>query len=530
MKKLLTALCCTLIISLFMPAMTPIANSDVVGRSTVDRPDEVTGFQIHLIYVLLSGSKDDERDVDGSINTWVNDAQNWLQKTLGRKFKIDTYQGNVDVTFLQSKYRAEDLCAGSCNALKKLADEMRQTDPSISASKTLFFNIGENLEKNTCGWAGIGSNLALDFYGDSRCNDPRSIAQTGLSDPSKIFIHEIIHSFGVHHVCSDDSDILIGTPECTVNYKTFGYVPVTIDSNHKNYVGSEAAGVDILKMPVWSDGFGSATYATALSTNGTKYFPKLENGQVFAVVGKTTEKFDWSWSKNIDRYFQNVSCKMTAGNQSINGNVDGNGCRFNVPATWRPGTEFEISQQYQVGPFSGHAAADGVLVRPDYTGGSCTQYTCYEGGNAEIHTACWSQNVNQLSLQQLVDGKWQSVTTTKLAPVVACSTKNPLNGKVSIPFSKAGTYVYRWYYPGSSNSRSFADNPFPVIVVPADQPEPSDSDVMKAKADALTAGSKADALVVATPKMYSFNCAQGKFVKRLVSSKVVCPRNYKLVK
>ena len=187
-----------IVFSLFSP---PLFAADT-SRSSVDRPDDFSGFQIHYVYVVPSDANDEFRDTNNLINSTVVETQQWLQRTLGRQLMIDTYQQKVDVTFLKSKYKLNELCFGSdCQTLSKLIDELRVQDPNLSAKKTYYFEISGVLDANSCGWATYNSNLSLGFNFGVTCNNSQSQASAGLSYPAKTFIHEIFHTFGVNHVC-----------------------------------------------------------------------------------------------------------------------------------------------------------------------------------------------------------------------------------------------------------------------------------------------------------------------------------------
>ena len=70
-------------------------------RSFADRPDDLTGPQIHIYYAEPSDARG-RYDRIGYISAAVQDAQRWLaaRTDQGRAFRIDTYQGRPDVTTL----------------------------------------------------------------------------------------------------------------------------------------------------------------------------------------------------------------------------------------------------------------------------------------------------------------------------------------------------------------------------------------------------------------------------------------------
>ncbi len=72
------------------------------SRSTTDLPDDVTGPQVHVVYVLPSDGSDRHLDTAGTLGNTVGSWETWLSgQTGGRTLRLDTYQGALDVTFAQ---------------------------------------------------------------------------------------------------------------------------------------------------------------------------------------------------------------------------------------------------------------------------------------------------------------------------------------------------------------------------------------------------------------------------------------------
>lgn len=69
-------------------------------RAETDRPDEVRGPQIHVIYAVPADGADRGLDTNGSIEASVAAFQAWLAtQTGGPTLRADTFQGALDVTF-----------------------------------------------------------------------------------------------------------------------------------------------------------------------------------------------------------------------------------------------------------------------------------------------------------------------------------------------------------------------------------------------------------------------------------------------
>ena len=50
------------------------------GRFFEDQPDVNDYFQIHIVYTLLKDAKDKEGDINGDVEKWIEEADNWILK------------------------------------------------------------------------------------------------------------------------------------------------------------------------------------------------------------------------------------------------------------------------------------------------------------------------------------------------------------------------------------------------------------------------------------------------------------------
>ena len=523
-----------------MPALSH-ASAVQVTRSQIDRADDVSGYQVHLVYVVPNGSTDLNVDTNGQIDSWVKEGNAWLNEKVNRRLQIDTFQGITDVTFLSSKYRVSELCRDNCNTLSSLKEEYVAQNPTFDNSKTLLFMMSEKLDPSTCGWADYASNLALTHgFGitNGGCNWVSSKVKTGLDGPAKSIIHELIHTFGIHHVCMDNSDLMIGIPECKIDNDSYGKIQLTLDSKRNQYIGSDLAfGIDLLKMPIWSDGSGTKSYAEIKQVSDTKYLPLLVSKNVaYAVVGKQSEIFSWGWEKNFYPDWAGVKCQFTSGLVTVIGTQNKSGCVFDVPNTLRASKPFTVTQSWVKGPWYGEASTTGVLVRSDYSSDPCLANTCFVGGATTAASSCWTSDVNSMTLQQLLNGKWVDFKTVGTNSGSKCLN----NGKyvnypeLTLNFQQSGVFVYRWFVPSHPGFNSYTDTPFAVIVNDENSAEPSQDEIASAQANAIELGKAADALAaqlaaakVADLKKSTITCVKGKLTKKITATNPKCPAGYK---
>jgi hypothetical protein len=68
-------------------------------RSLEDRVDDLTGPQVHVIYVVPLGASDRKLDTELDIANSVGVFQTWLSRATGLQIRFDRYEGVVDVSF-----------------------------------------------------------------------------------------------------------------------------------------------------------------------------------------------------------------------------------------------------------------------------------------------------------------------------------------------------------------------------------------------------------------------------------------------
>ena len=98
----------------------------LTSRSTTDRPDDITGPQVHIVYALPQDGVDAQLDVNGGIAVSLGIAQTWLRsQNGGRGFRFDTFGGEVDITFFRSSRTDASLKAFGAFVRDQLESELR---------------------------------------------------------------------------------------------------------------------------------------------------------------------------------------------------------------------------------------------------------------------------------------------------------------------------------------------------------------------------------------------------------------------
>ena len=216
--------------------------------------DDKTGYQIQLIYVETSSSLGSNYDTNRQIEQWVSQAQSWIKTQTGKELIFDTYQGKLDIAYLKFDGNI------SQENDEVLVQAYRTLNPNTYFGKTLAFVVDQTMSQgNYCGWAGRPSDYALIFPNFTNCGgfDQYTMLNNGLTYPAAALLHEIIHSYGVRHVCVNTTDLMQGSPECEeAGIVADGSKPESFDESKTYYFGGDKAGVDLATLRIWSDGSG----------------------------------------------------------------------------------------------------------------------------------------------------------------------------------------------------------------------------------------------------------------------------------
>lgn len=196
------------------------ALATIVGtRATADRPDDqLRAKQIHVVYVVPREGTDRQFDTNGSIATSVAAFQNWLKVQTGTKrLRMDTYQGVLDITFVQlsrsdAELQTEATAMGSPLYLRDILEREIKNLGFTSSNKiyALYYEGGSTTP--ACGgafWPPVlpGSVVAQYLLGTPpgapACStNTFTTSDTSLGYWEVSMIHEILHGLGAVSTCA----------------------------------------------------------------------------------------------------------------------------------------------------------------------------------------------------------------------------------------------------------------------------------------------------------------------------------------
>jgi hypothetical protein len=233
---------------------TTVASS--AGRSTSERPDDLTGPQIHLVYALPSDGVDRRLDIDGTIARSIAASQRWLAgQTDGRKIRLDAVGGEPDITFFRLSRSDVDLKSEGAFTREAIEGELKgQGFDSADKIYAVYYDGGSTY---ACGSGAYpptlpGSVLVLFLHGEPlngaiRCGDNDFAADAD----SPVFwefviMHELLHTLGFVADCAPHETMggHITGPANDLMYEgeEESDLPKALDVGHDDYFKTEIVG------------------------------------------------------------------------------------------------------------------------------------------------------------------------------------------------------------------------------------------------------------------------------------------------
>jgi hypothetical protein len=206
----------------------------VPGRTSDDRPDEVTGYQVHVNYVLPSDGLDEALDTNGQLATSVAAFTGWLgAQTEGRTLRLDTCGGALDVRFFRMSETEAEL--KSNGLYLRDAIEAAMEDAGLIHPEKLEAVYYGGDAAGTCGGGAwpptlIGHVAAMYLKGTFPDPNVPPCASNPVGASAEVpgyidfaMLHELLHSLGMvpscapHHALSghtsdDPTDLMYAGP------------------------------------------------------------------------------------------------------------------------------------------------------------------------------------------------------------------------------------------------------------------------------------------------------------------------------
>lgn len=235
------------------PVQNPVYT--MTSRSAVDRPDDFTGPQVHVIYAVPKGGIDRQMDLTSVLPFSIGAINRWLEAQIGRKVRFDTYQGDLDIQFVQLPRTDAEYTATGLSKLYELRSDIWHFGqvPKSEQNQLVFYEGSGTADE--CGrslqpkFASEMLQFSAVFLRGGLAKYPCWTETAATADApatlaDKTAMHELFHSFGASHTpvvtaplgsedfYKQECDLMypFGTTECVGRivldpFRTFYYSP-----------------------------------------------------------------------------------------------------------------------------------------------------------------------------------------------------------------------------------------------------------------------------------------------------------------
>ena len=290
-------------------------------RTTRDMPDEVSGPQVHFLYVVPADGTDRQLDVNGGMEQSIARIEHWFERQTGdQALRIDTYKGTPDITFVRMVHTdaqatsitpwplwvmGEDLVASGFNNPAKVYAALYDghsawacggaTSPALPKLGAMYIQAWPTNDARPCSDApGFGTGTDRPGY-----------FEIGL-------LHEILHTIGFTPHCAphasadgygdhvDDSptDLMYG-PDAK-SPRGWEWAHAVLDYNHDDYYRAHIPGCPDLSESAYVE--QTPSFPLTLTVRG--------KGSVSALVGASDEKT--CTSRCVLRYLRGSTVTLSA--------------------------------------------------------------------------------------------------------------------------------------------------------------------------------------------------------------------------
>jgi hypothetical protein len=216
--------------------------------STVDRPDDVDGYQIHFVYALPSDGADDFLDLTGEIELSANAMNSWLEGKTGRRLRYDTFDGALDISYLRLPYTADQISDIGTDISDLLEHWLKNN--GFRSDHKLYVVHYDGFFVTPEGYCGLAPSppqalgqtavLLLRAYNPTYdLNCPRNFTKshdfTGFFEMT--ILHELLHMLGMVPECgqSEEGRHVTDNPQDLMYFQYDGsYSPVYTYLDYKN--------------------------------------------------------------------------------------------------------------------------------------------------------------------------------------------------------------------------------------------------------------------------------------------------------
>jgi len=179
------------VVAFVLAALVLPARALALDRAFSDRPDEALGPQIHAVYAVPSDATDNALDTNGVITGWLSEFNDWFaSQSGGVRLRIDTFQGQPDITFVRLPQTEAALSAMGVNENDAIRTDFQSASVDLQAPDKIYAVVVESGNSVACGVGGGGQISAVYLH------------MCGGVEWQFVVGHEIFHGLGAVNPCA----------------------------------------------------------------------------------------------------------------------------------------------------------------------------------------------------------------------------------------------------------------------------------------------------------------------------------------
>ncbi|MEZ4361377.1 MAG: hypothetical protein R3B48_14420 [Kofleriaceae bacterium] len=223
------------------------------ARALADRPDDISGNQVHIIYAIPSDGADRKLDIDGTLQRSVQAWSSWFaSKALGPKLRLDVAGGAPDITFVRLPRTDTAYAAEGVLIRDRIEQDLGNLKHINLAKAYLVYYDGTS---NSCGSGPLPPALigrAAVIYLDGQVpnavpckNNPIGASADVPGYFEFVAVHELMHVLGAAASCSPNQvgGGHVGDDPTDLMYAgTQPWQPAKLDAGNNDYWRHSNAG------------------------------------------------------------------------------------------------------------------------------------------------------------------------------------------------------------------------------------------------------------------------------------------------
>jgi Divergent InlB B-repeat domain len=243
-------------------ALNDSATAQARSRAVTDMPDDVSGSQVHFLYIVPSDGGDRQLDTNGGMEESITRIERWFETQTGdQALRIDTYKSAPDITFVRLPHSDAQATATNPWPLWVIGEDLVAAGFNNPAKVYAAFYDGHSTWACGGAYSPALPKLGAMYLQAHPTNDPRPCRDApgfgaGTDRPGYFeigLLHEVMHTLGFSphcaphhsesafpdHVHDSPTDLMYG-PDAT--HTAGNWANAVLDFNRDDYYRAHVPG------------------------------------------------------------------------------------------------------------------------------------------------------------------------------------------------------------------------------------------------------------------------------------------------